>query len=131
MSGAVTAAAVGAGAYAATYGTAYAIGAGTAAAIGLGTSALNMQYEQGKKAQEAGEAQLQNQKNVQADNVRTTQAQAEMSQVAMNKANSKAPDTSALLASVAKSGTGGTMLTGPQGVDPNQLALAKNSLLGG
>jgi hypothetical protein len=29
------------------------------------------------------------------------------------------------------SGASGTMLTGPQGIDPQQLALGKNTLLGG
>jgi hypothetical protein len=90
-----------------------------------------MQYDMGEKQKEAGDAALQQQKNVQAQNVAAAQAQAEQSQMAINAANRKAPDTSALLADATKSGVGGTMLTGPQGVDPNQLALAKNSLLGG
>jgi hypothetical protein len=131
MSGAVTAAVVGAGAYAATAGTAYALTAGTAAAIGLGAGAMKMQYDAGEAQKEAGDKQLQAQKDAQQANLTATQAQAESSQMAINQANKKAPDTSALLASAAKSGVGGTMLTGPQGVDPNQLALAKNSLLGG
>jgi len=31
----------------------------------------------------------------------------------------------------AAGGQSGTMLTGPQGIDPQQLALGKNTLLGG
>lgn len=52
---------------------------------------------------------------------------------AMNKANQKRADQSGLLdaaAQAGKMGASGTMLTGPQGVDPNALSLGKNTLLG-
>lgn len=52
---------------------------------------------------------------------------------AMNRANPKAPDTSALLSQIqqsAKGGPSGTMLTGPSGIDPKTLNLGKTSLLG-
>lgn len=52
---------------------------------------------------------------------------------ASNRANQKKPDTMSLLSSAeqaAKGGVSGTMLTGPQGVDQNALALGKSSLLG-
>jgi hypothetical protein len=43
----------------------------------------------------------------------------------------RAPDQAAIRKQpIAASGTG-TMLTGPQGVDPNSLQLGKNTLLGG
>lgn len=51
-----------------------------------------------------------------------------------NKANARGPDTDALLAAnqqEAQAGQSGTMLTGPMGVDPNDLALGKNTVLGG
>ena len=51
-----------------------------------------------------------------------------------NKINQKKPDTSAILAAASQAGKGGvagTMLTGPQGVDPNALSLGKSTLLGG
>lgn len=53
---------------------------------------------------------------------------------ATNRANAKRPNTQALLGANilnAKGGQSGTMLTGPQGVDPGMLTLGKNSLLGG
>lgn len=53
---------------------------------------------------------------------------------ATNRANQKRPDTMAILDAAAQSGKGGasgTMLTGPQGVDPSALNLGKNTLLGG
>lgn len=52
---------------------------------------------------------------------------------AMNRANPKTPDTSALLSQIqqsAKGGPSGTMLTGPSGIDPKTLNLGKTSLLG-
>lgn len=52
---------------------------------------------------------------------------------ASNRANQKRPDTMALLSAAqqsGKAGASGTMLTGPQGVDPNLLALGKSTLLG-
>ena len=93
MSGAVTAAVVGGGAYLATAGTAMAIGAGTAAAIGLGAGAMKNQYDQGKAAQAAGQASLAQQKEVQTQNVQAAEAQASSSQQAVNRANQATPDT--------------------------------------
>lgn len=52
---------------------------------------------------------------------------------AFNQANQKKPDTSAILSAAqqaGKSGVSGTMLTGPQGVDPSSLTLGKSTLLG-
>ncbi len=134
MSGAVTAAVVGGAAYAATAGTALAIGAGTAAAIGIGAGAMKNQYDQGKAAQKSAQQGLQMQQQAQAESVKQAEAQAEISQQAVNRANRATPDTAAIMSEAgqaAKSGGSGTMLTGPMGVDPNQLALGKNTLLGG
>ena len=53
---------------------------------------------------------------------------------ATNRANSKSPDSAALMSAnilAAKGGQSGTMLTGPSGVDPGSLTLGKSSLLGG
>jgi hypothetical protein len=52
---------------------------------------------------------------------------------ATNRANQKRADPAAALAAASqagKAGVGGTMLTGPQGVDPAALTLGKNTLLG-
>jgi len=134
MSGAVTAAVVGGAAYAATAGTALAIGAGTAAAIGIGAGAMKNQYDQGKAAQKAAQQGLQMQQQAQAEGVKQAEAQAAVSQQAVNRANRATPDTAAIMSEAgqaAKGGGAGTMLTGPMGVDPNQLSLGKNTLLGG
>lgn len=60
--------------------------------------------------------------------------QAKMADEESNKMNKKSADTAGILAAAqhsGKSGVSGTMLTGPQGVDPNTLALGKSTLLGG
>lgn len=52
----------------------------------------------------------------------------------MNAANKKRPDTMALLDNATqqgRAGQSGTMLTGPQGIDPSLLTLGKTTLLGG
>ena len=52
---------------------------------------------------------------------------------ANNAAGRKTPDTAAILSKAQQAATGGagsTMLTGPQGIDPNVLQLGKTSLLG-
>ena len=83
-------------------------------------------YTSQKQASQQSSAQKQAQAN--ADKTASEADQAN------NKANQKSPDTSALLSAAAqsgKAGASGTMLTGPQGVDPNALSLGKNTLLGG
>lgn len=55
-------------------------------------------------------------------------------QEAINRQNGKSVDAQGALDSArmaGKGGVGGTMLTGPSGVDPNSLALGKSTLLGG
>lgn len=63
-------------------------------------------------------------------NALETQKQADE---ANNRANAKAPDSAAAMAAnvlAGKAGQSGTMLTGPQGVDPASLSLGKSTLLG-
>ncbi|CAK0775830.1 putative phage protein p22 [Gammaproteobacteria bacterium] len=61
------------------------------------------------------------------------QRQALLAEQDMNRANQKKPNYNALLSAAlqaGKAGQSGTMLTGPQGVDPGSLTLGKNTLLG-
>lgn len=106
---------------------AYALGASalTALAVGVGTAAV-IQNDQQRKAN-----------NMQKDAMNQAQAaadkQAAQQDQAFNRANQKTPDVASILAGAqqsAKAGGGGTMLTGPQGIDPSALALQKNTLLG-
>lgn len=92
------------------------------AAVAGAAIAYNNGQEQ-KKAAEKASQQAQ-------ANAAKQEAQADQ---AFNQANQKKPDTSAILSAAqqaGKAGASGTMLTGPQGVDPNALNLGKNTLLG-
>lgn len=84
--------------------------------------------EQAAKKQEKG-LQMQEQANKQA--VATATKQEKSAEENIRAANRKQADVSAILAaSQDTAGADRTLLTGPMGVDPNQLALGKNTLLG-
>ena len=94
-----------------------------AAAVAGAAIAYNNGQEQKKSAKKASEQAQQN-----------ALKQEKAADEANNRANQKRADTTAALDSAmqaGKSGASGTMLTGPQGIDPNALSLAKNTLLGG
>jgi hypothetical protein len=79
--------------------------------------------ERASKAQESA----QNQARANADR------QAAAADQALNRANQKHPDASAILSAAGQAGRAGpssTMLTGPAGVTPDMLNLGKNTLLG-
>lgn len=95
-------------------------------AIGTAVSTA-VSYDNGQKQQGA-------QRDAQAQALKTATAQADQADQANNAANKKKPNVQGLLsenAMAAKGGVGGTMLTGPTGVDPNALTLGKSTLLGG
>ena len=76
--------------------------------------------------------------NMQDDAQRLSRAQArqtaQSADEATNRANQKRPNANAILAAAqqaAKGGMGGTLLTGPQGVNTGELSLGKSTLLGG
>lgn len=72
-------------------------------------------------ARQAAEAQAQIERQLKAADEAT------------NRANQKTPNTRRLLSEAeqaGKAGVSGTMLTGPQGIDPSSLTLGRNSLLG-
>lgn len=105
------------------------IGAAVAtAAAGTGYSVYA--GEQGKKAQEKA---MQQQEQAQAQAARQAEQQATKSEQAMRRVSQQAPDVASIMASAQEGAGGGpsaTMLTGPQGVDPSQLSLGRNTLLG-
>lgn len=108
---------------------AIAIAAVTASVAGLGYSIYA--GEQGKKAQEQA---MQEQRRAQAEAAKQAQLQSEQSQAAMRAANRRAPDVAGIMQAAQEAGGGGpatTMLTGPMGVNPQDLQLGRSSLLGG
>ena len=105
------------------------IGAAVAtAAAGTGYSVYA--GEQGKKAQKQA---MEQQQQMQSAATREAEAQATRSEQAMRRASQQTPDVAGIMAAAQEGAAGGpsaTMLTGPQGVDPSQLSLGRNTLLG-
>ncbi len=107
------------------------IGSVMAAAATAGTAYSIVAGEQGKKAQEEA---MRNQQAAQARAGRQAEAQAAESKANIRRSQQQAPDVASIMAAAQESGAGGpasTMLTGPAGVDPSQLTLGRNTLLGG
>ena len=93
-----------------------------AAAVAGAAVAYNNGQEQKSAAEKAAKQAEQN-----------AAKQEQAADQATNQANQKKPNTAGILdaaAQAGKAGASGTMLTGPQGVDPSALALGKNTLLG-
>lgn len=104
-------------------------GMSIAAIAAVGISAAATAYSAYAQSEAADE-----QKSAQDKARQAAEEQAKKGEEANNRANAKSPDTNAIMSAAqqaAKGGVGGTMLTGPSGVDPSQLQLGKTSLLGG
>lgn len=80
-----------------------------------------------------GQQQAADNKKAMAQAQANADRQAKQAEQDMNRVNQKKPDTSAILSAAqqsGKAGASGTMLTGPQGIDPSALSLGKITLLG-
>ena len=100
-----------------------------AAAVAGAAIAYNNGQEQKKAAEKASQQAEKASQQAEANAKKQEKAADE----ATNRANQKRADTGAALDAASqsgKAGASGTMLTGPQGVDPNMLNLGKNTLLG-
>lgn len=106
-----------------------AVVAGTSAAAAAAGAGYTIAAGEDAKRKQADA--LGKQERAQQQAVNAAQGQRKQSEMAVNQANRQQPDVAGIMqaASAASSG-GGTMLTGPTGVDPNSLALGKSSLLG-
>jgi len=96
-------------------------------------NALNQQREANNQQLKAQQDSLTQQKQAQADASANATKQASAAEEATNRSLAKSPNSGAILSSAeqaSKTGVGGTMLTGPAGVDPNSLQLDKKTLLG-
>ncbi len=99
-----------------------------AAAAVVGTGYTIYQGEKQNKMQERS-LQMQSQANQRA--VESATKQEKSAEENIRAANRKQADVSSILAAAQDAGGGDrTLLTGPMGVDPNQLALGRNTLLG-
>lgn len=95
-----------------------------AISVGVSTAATLYTSDQARKSQNRALAQ----------NEREAKANQQAAEEAQNKANAKSPDVAAMLGAAtlsSRAGQAGTLLTGPQGIDPNSLKLGKSTLLGG
>jgi hypothetical protein len=99
-----------------------------AGAAAAGTAYTIYQGERQNKMQERS-LQMQQQANQRA--IETATKQEKSAEENIRAANRKQADVSSILAAAQDAGGGDrTLLTGPMGVDPNQLALGRNTLLG-
>lgn len=102
--------------------------AAAAAAVGTGYSIYS-----GEQQRSAQKDALNQQREAQQKAEASAAKQEKAAEEATNRALAKTPDTNAIMSAAEQSGKGGassTMLTGPQGVDPNALELGKKTLLG-
>lgn len=108
-------------------------GGATAVMAAVAVAGAAVAYNNGKEQKSAAEkAAKQAEQNAAKQEQAADQATNQANQ-ATNQANQKKPNTAWILdaaAQAGKAGASGTMLTGPQGVDPSALTLGKNTLLG-
>ena len=103
-------------------------------AVVIGAASVGYQIYQGERQNRQQRKQLRLQEQANADARTRAKEAADRADVEMNRANRKRADVSAIQSKeeqAALTGPAGTMLTGVQGVDPNQLNLGGNTLLGG
>ena len=118
----------------ATAGTALATGAlaaGVAGTAAAGTAYSIVAGEKGAKMQREAMGQQRKAQDAAAAQARSQQRR---SQQAMAAANRAEPDVAGIMGRAAAESAGGpasTMLTGPMGVNPQDLQLGRSSLLGG
>ena len=116
-----------AGGLGATIGTIAPVVGGLAAAAGTGYAIAA--GESGKKAQQQAMADQRTAQQAQAAQARSQQRQ---SQQAMAAATRAQPDVGGIMQQAgAEGGPSTTMLTGPMGVNPQELQLGRSTLLGG
>ena len=104
------------------------IGAAIAGAVGTGASIIA--GEQGRKQQKAA---LGEQQRAQADQAKRAAMQQRRSEQAMAGAARREPNVQGIMAAAQETAGGptSTMLTGPTGVNPQDLNLGRSTLLGG
>lgn len=102
----------------------------TAAAAVAAIASTGYAVYSGQQQMQAQKKALSQQQAAQAAAAEQAQSQQRRSEMAINAANQKQPDMSAIQKAAASGGVAGTMLTGPSGVDPAALSLGKSTLLG-
>jgi hypothetical protein len=122
-------------------GTAGAAAAATAATVGAavtgaaaGAAGLGYGIYAGERGAAAQEKAMKKQQQAQTEQAAQARSQQRQSEMAMAAANRRQPNIAGIMEGAAEGGAGGpasTMLTGPMGVNPQDLQLGRSSLLGG
>ena len=102
--------------------------------VALGAALVGYQVYSGERQHRQQKKALRLQEQANKDARQQAKEASDRADVEMNRANRKRADVSAIQSKeeqAALTGPAGTMLTGVQGVDPNQLNLGGNTLLGG
>lgn len=112
------------------------MGIETALIVAAGAAAAGTAYSvySGERAADAQQEAMRKQEQAQKEALDIQKRQAKAAEQNINRANRKQPDVAEISQqsqAMAGQGGGSTMLTGPQGVNPNELALGKSTLLGG
>ena len=103
-------------------------------AIIVGTVATGYQIYSGEQQKKQQKKQLEMQRQANQDAKTRAKEAADRADIEQNRANRKRADVAAIQSKeeqAALTGPAGTMLTGVQGVDPDNLTLGGNTLLGG
>lgn len=98
--------------------------------VALGAAAVGYQYYSGQRAHEQQKKQVAMQEQANKDAKERAKKAADRADIEMNRANRKKPDVEAIKRKN-EAGSGGTMLTGNQGVELDKSNLGGNTLLGG
>ena len=104
------------------------------AAITIGAISTGVQVYQGIQQQKNQKQQLAAQQAANAKAAADREKKMELESQEYNKANRIKPDVGGIESGIAArqgGGAGGTLLTGQQGVNPEELQLGSNTLLGG
>ena len=105
-----------------------------AAVVASTVVSAGVSYYQGQQQKKQQQKQLAMQKQANEDAKTRAKEAADRADIEQNRANRKRADVAAIQSKeeqAALTGPAGTMLTGVQGVDPDNLTLGGNTLLGG
>ena len=104
------------------------------AAVVIGAVSVGYQVYSGEKQRQQQKKQLKLQEQANQDARTRAKEAADRADIETNRANRKRADVAAIQSKeeqAALTGPAGTMLTGSQGVNPDNLTLGGNTLLGG
>jgi len=103
-------------------------------AAGIAAAGTGYAISAGERGAAAQKKAMKQQEQAQTEAAAQARSQQRQSEIAMSAANRRKPNIAAIMDNAAEGSMGGpsgTMLTGPTGVNPQDLQLGRSSLLGG